>query len=247
MSQWHEDDAFWTTFYPVMFPETRWGVADGEVRSALSLLHITESVDVLDFCCGPGRHAIALAKLGHRVLGVDRTAFYLDIAKEKANEAGVDVVFERGDVRDFRRQGYFDCAISLFTSFGYFQDPADDLKVLENVYASLRPGGQLLMDLSGKEVVQNAFSSYCCTEIEPGVAWVEDRKVWGDWDGIENKWTLQRGEEKFEHTLLIRLYSGEALKKALLDVGFSRVDLFGSLAGDPYNDMARRLVAVGVK
>ena len=56
-----------------------------------------------------------------------------------------------------------------------------------------------------------------------------------------------RGEEMFEHTLFIRLYSGEALKKMMLDVGFSRVSLFGSLEGDPYDDRARRLVAVGVK
>jgi SAM-dependent methyltransferase len=247
MSEWHENDAFWTAFYPVMFSDARWAVADGEVQSALSLLDMHAPVDVLDFCCGPGRHAIALAKLGHRVLGVDRTAFYLDVGKKKAKDTGVNVVFERADVRLFRRVEAFDCALSLFTSFGYFQDPADDLRVLENVYASLRPGGKLLMDLSGKEVVEKALTPYSCTEPEPGLIWKEDRKVLGDWDGIENTWTLLHGEEKFEHTLFIRLYSGEALKKALLDVGFSRVDLFGSLDGDPYDDMARRLVAVGVK
>jgi SAM-dependent methyltransferase len=247
VSDWHEDDAFWTAFYPVMFSDARWAVADDEVRSALSLLDIHSPTDVLDFCCGPGRHAIALAKLGHRVLGVDRTAFYLNVGQKKAKDAGVDVVFERADVRLFRRIEAFDCALSLFTSFGYFQDPFDDLQVLKNVYESLRSGGKLLMDLSGKEVVEKALTPYSCAEPERGLIWTEDRQVMGDWEGIKNKWTLLRGEEKFEHTLFIRLYSGEALKKAMLDVGFSRVSLFGSLEGDPYDDRARRLVAVGVK
>lgn len=247
MSEWHENDAFWTAFYPVMFSKARWAIADDEVQSALSLLDIQTPVDVLDFCCGPGRHAVALAKLGHRVLGVDRTAFYLDVGREKAKEAGVEVLWALGDVRLFQRVAAFDCALSVFTSFGYFQDPADDLRLLENVYASLRPGGKLLMDLSGKEVVEKALTPYSCAEPEQGLIWTEERTVLGDWEGIKNKWTLLRGEEKFEHTLFIRLYSGEDLKKILLNVGFSRVNLFGSLEGDPYDHLARRLVVVGVK
>jgi SAM-dependent methyltransferase len=247
MSQWHEDDAFWKAFYPVMFSDARWAVAEGEVQSVLSLLGVTEPLDVLDFCCGPGRHTIAMAKLGHRVLGVDRTEYYLQIGRQRAEEAGVDLVFEQGDVRTFRRAEGFDCAVSLFTSFGYFDDPADDLKVLENVYASLRPGGKLLMDLSGKEVVAKAFTQRGWSEPEPGLVWLEERKVLPGWAGIENKWTLMRGESKFEHVLSIRLYSGIELRSALLGVGFSRVDFFGSLDGDPYDHSARRLVAVGVK
>jgi len=154
---------------------------------------------------------------------------------------------ELGDVRTFRQDEAFDCAVSLFTSFGYFDDPQDDIKVLENVYASLRSGGKLLMDLSGKEVIAKAFSARGWSEPEPGVLWLEERSVLPEWAGIRNKWTLVRGDEKFEHVLSIRLYSGLELKTALLSAGFSSVQLYGSLDGDPYDDMARRLVAVGVK
>ena len=89
MAAWYEDDAFWTAFYPAMFHEGRWAAADEEVRAALDLMGIVEPVDVLDFCCGPGRHAVALAREGHRVTGVDRTGPYLDIARKKARTAGV--------------------------------------------------------------------------------------------------------------------------------------------------------------
>ena len=247
MSAWHEDDAFWTAFYPVMFPEARWAVADEQVAQGLALLEVAEPVDVLDFCCGPGRHTLALAKLGHRVVGVDRTASYLDIGRQKAEGAGLDVRFELGDVRSFKTENAFDCAVSLFTSFGYFEDPLDDVKVLENVYASLRPGGKLLMDMSGKEVIAKAFVPRGWSEPEPGLTWLEERSVLPGWSGIKNKWTLIRGDEKFEHVLYIRLYSGKELETALLQTGFSQVHLYGSLDGDPYDNLARRLVAVGVK
>jgi SAM-dependent methyltransferase len=247
MTPWHEDDGFWETFYPAMFSDARWDLAEGEVQSALTLLGVAGPVDILDFCCGPGRHTVAMGKLGHRVLGVDRIASYLNIGRQKAVAAGVDVVFEQGDVRAFRRAEAFDCALSLYTSFGYFEAPADDVKVLENAYASLRSGGRLLMDLSGKEVVARSFTQRTWSEPEPGMVWLEDRKVLPEWAGIENKWTLIRGEERSEYVLSIRLYSAAELKAALLGVGFSHVDLFGSLKRDPYDQTARRLVAVGVK
>jgi len=71
----------------------------------------------------------------------------------------------------------FDIAISLFTSFGYFEDPRDDQKVLANVHASLKPGGKLLMDMSGKEVIARTFQPTGWSEPEPGTLVLQDRKV----------------------------------------------------------------------
>lgn len=245
--EWHEDDAFWKTFYPVMFSDARWALADGEVRLAMALLDAQAPANVLDFCCGPGRHAIAMATLGYRVVGVDRMADYVDIGRQKAKEAQVDIDFEVGDVRAFCRPSSFDYAVSIFTSFGYFADPADDAKLLANVYESLRKGGKLLMDMSGKEVITKTFTPRSWSEPEPGLIWLEDRKVMPGWEGIENKWTLIRDQEMFERTMVLRLYSGMELKRALQDVGFSHIELYGSLDGAPYDHLARRLVAVAVK
>lgn len=44
-------------------------------------------------------------------------------------------------------------AINLFTSFGYFEDPAEDLRVAKNLHESLKPGGKLVMEMMGKEVL----------------------------------------------------------------------------------------------
>ena len=247
MPAWYDDDDFWMAFYPAMFPETQWASAGDEVASALNLLALNTSAQVLDFCCGPGRHAIAMAALGHRITGVDRTAAYLEIGKGKAREAGVDVAFEQADVRDFRRVAEFDAAISLFTSFGYFQDPRDDQKVLTNVHASLKPGGKLLMDMSGKEVIARAFQPVSWSEPEPGVLVLQERRVRDGWEGIENRWMLIRDGERIEKRFFIRLYSGIELKAMMLSAGFSHVDIYGTLEGDPYDQKARRLVAVGVK
>lgn len=56
-------------------------------------------------------------------------------------------------MRSFIRPLSYDLVLNMFTSFGYFDDKKDDLKVLENVFVSLKPGGFLLIDVMGKETI----------------------------------------------------------------------------------------------
>ena len=145
--QWFEDEAFWETFYPFMFGEPKMAAAPAEVERVLALSGV-EGGRVLDLGCGPARHAVVLAQNGFAVTGVDRSDFLLSKARERT--AGLDVELVRSDMRDFVRAGAFDLALSLFTSFGYFETREEDLAVLRNVRASLKQGGVLVMDVMSK-------------------------------------------------------------------------------------------------
>ncbi len=50
--------------------------------------HIPRGSDVLDVGGGPGRYAIALARAGHRVTLLDLSGVSVDLARQKAQEAG---------------------------------------------------------------------------------------------------------------------------------------------------------------
>lgn len=244
---WYEDDRFWDDFYPALFHEGRWKVAPDEAASAIALADMAPGSEVLDFCCGPGRHSLAFARQGLRVTGVDRTASYLDRGRDRAQDEGLDIEFVQGDVRQFRREGAFDYAVSLFTSFGYFENPSDDRVLLQNVFASLRPGGTLLMDMSGKEIVARAFTTRSWSEPELGLYFLEERHPSEGWEYIDNRWVLIRDGEVREQRYRIRIYSGVELKAVMMSVGFTRVDLYGTLDGARYDHTARRMVAVGTK
>ena len=53
---WHEDDAFWETWGPVMFDSERVAGTAGEIDKVVRLMGITPGARVLDLCCGIGRH-----------------------------------------------------------------------------------------------------------------------------------------------------------------------------------------------
>lgn len=243
---WFEDAAFWDAVAPLLFDESRLAVTPAEVDGLLDLLGAPDGATVLDLCCGVGRHALELARRGFAVTGVDRTASLLAAAGDSAMKESLNIEWVEADMREFRRPGTFDAAVNLFSSFGYFPDPDDDRRVVLQVLDSLRPEGVFLIDTMGREVIARDFVERDWRRIGDRLL-IERRRIRDGWDWLDNEWTVVHGERRYECRWGIRLYSGSGLRDLLLDAGFSRVDLFGSLFGAPYDPEADRLVAVARK
>lgn len=246
MQEWFEDETFWEKLYPFMFPEQKFDAAEQEIDSVLDLADL-QSGDVLDMACGPGRHATALAKRGFRVTGVDLSPFLLRQASGLAQEESVSIEWVKEDMRSFARPESFDLAISLFTSFGYFDDRRDDVRVLRNVCKSLREGGALVMEMAGKECLASVFAPTGSEKLPDGRILVERRTVVDDWSRIRNEWIVIEGGTADTFELEVTIYSGQELKDRLYEAGFSEVALFGGFDGSEYGPNARRLVAVARK
>jgi tellurite methyltransferase len=95
-------------------------------------------VRVLDLACGSGRHAIAAARLGGDVTAIDWSEQRLAIARQRAQDAGVDVSWgrldlERGDIPN----GAFDVVMV----FNYL-----DRRRMADFANAVRPGGYLLYE-----------------------------------------------------------------------------------------------------
>ncbi len=126
MTEWFEDESFWQVLYSFLFPVERFSAAEEEVRKIISLVNFKGS-KVLDLCCGPGRHALALAKEGFQVTAVDLIPLLLERAKAAARSEYVNVEWIHDDMRKFNRPGEYDLIINLFTSFGYFEDEKENM------------------------------------------------------------------------------------------------------------------------
>jgi SAM-dependent methyltransferase len=246
---WHDDDALWQELAPVFFTARRRAAAPVEVEQLLRLVGARAGTRVLDLCCGPGRHAIELAARGHLVTGVDRTQRYLEEARAEAERRAVSVEWVEEDMRRFVRPGAFDLAVNLYTSFGYFEDPLDDQRVLEHLRESLVRGGALVLEMVGREVLARRWRARDWEESAAGLL-LEERKLEDDWAWIETRFVLwsgtagAAGAERSEHRIRHRLFSGSELKAQLLAAGFEEVRLFGDFDGSPYGLDAARLVAV---
>lgn len=245
---WHETDEFWHLLEPVIFSESIRANAASEVEQIVKLLGLAAGAHLLDMPCGPGRHSLEFLKRGFRVTGVDRTVRYLDEACRSGEPFAPRAEWVRADMREFRRDGGFDAAINLFTSIGYFEDPFDDLRILRNFAASLKPGAPLVIDIMGREVLARIFREREWRELPDGSIFLEERRAVRNWTRIANRWLLVRPDgTRYESRHELRLFSGQELELLLRDAGFGSVRILGSYAGVPYDQNAPRLVAVATK
>jgi SAM-dependent methyltransferase len=243
---WHGDPSFWETLEGLMFPPEKLEAADEELDALCALAGVEAPCRVLDVPCGVGRYAVELADRGFDVTGVDATAAYLDTARQRADEAGVDAEFVEADMREFVRPDTFDLVVNAFTSFGYFEDRDDDRRTARNFYESLRPGGRLVMSLTSKEVLAGKFRERTWSERD-GTYLLEEHEVRDDWSWIENRWVVVDDGDVREFEVSHRLYSARELSELLRDVGFDEVEVYGDREGAEYDQNAEHLVVVARK
>ncbi len=247
MTEWYEDDEFWESFAPYFFTPERIESSGAQADELVRILGVGPGGSVLDLCCGVGRHSIALARRGLAVTGVDRTRAFLDRAKTSAREEGVTVEWVQEDMRAFRRADAFDGAINCVTSFGYFEDQAEDLIVARNLHDALKAKARLVIEMMGKEVLARDWQERTWERMPDGAILLQERKLKSGWDWLESRWTMIGKKGRMELTFSTRPYSGAEIKGLLKQAGFREVELFGSLSGTPYDHRAVRLVAVATK
>lgn len=142
MTEWYEKS--FGEDYLVVYKHRDFGGARKEVERMISWLGLPPGSKVLDLCCGMGRHSLALAEAGYEVTGVDLSEVLL---REARSQKGAEqVTWLRSDMRDLPLTGGFDAVVNLFTSFGYFEEDEEQVKVLREIYRMLKPGGKFVID-----------------------------------------------------------------------------------------------------
>ena len=261
--EWFNDDNFWNCYAPVIFDSKRWAevpdVADAVTRLAGLRIYGespggTGGPRALDLCCGMGRITAELSRRGFIATGVDLCRSLLETAREDAAYEGLDIEYVEEDARSFKRPGYFDTALNLYISFGYFEDPCGDLLLARNVYESLKGGGSFIIETLGKEIAVRDFTPGEWFE-RAGYTVLTEYEAVDSWAGLKNRWILIRQDSagskelpaRTEKTFTQRLYAASELRALLFRAGFSTVEIYGGWDERPYDQYAENLIAVGRK
>ena len=236
------DSKVWTAMETFMFPQHKWQEAVTEVEGVIRMAQLQKGDRIVDIPCGIGRHALQLARRDFQVTGIDITSEFLQQARRRAGNIGLNVEWLRADMREFCRPNAFDAAINLYTSFGYFEDPADDLRVLENIFCSLKSGGRLLMDLMSRDIFIRTMPMQTCTEQSDGSQILSEHSFTKNGKWLENKWMHIDGENQSQAQVGLRLYLKEELEDLVHKAGFVSVQAFGDFDGSQYDETARHLL-----
>ena len=245
--QWFEKEDFWIYFAPIMFDDARWAEAPDVAEYVKKLAGLKEGDSVLDAGCGLGRISLELALLGLKVTGVDIIQAELDAAAESALDEGVELELIKADLRTFSSDKKFDCAVNLYTSFGYCDTIDEDMMILKNIADSLRPGGTFILECSSRE---SAIKYFTKGEEFDRAGWhvKTEFSVEGAWEGLRSRWILSDDfGKKVDHLFVQRLYSAPDLCRRMLDCGFSTAQAYGDFDLSPYDENLRTMIIVAKK
>ena len=219
-----------------------------EVDCIEKVLKIKPSMEILDLCCGYGRHSIELAKRGYEVTGQDINPLFLKEAKKTAQKAGVKIRWIKRDMRKISSRREFDVILNLFTSFGYFKKEEDHQKVISEVYKALKPKGFFLLDVINRERMIREYQRKDFLKFKDGSILIIER----DFDFIksrnnERRIIIKKSGKRKEVNLSVRIFTLTELismcKKA--DLIFKKS--YGNYRRDPISSDSKRYILIAQK
>lgn len=235
--------------YLALYPHRDEAEARADVRAIIDLVTLAKDEPLLDLGCGAGRHLLALHEAGFsRLVGIDLSQELLDVAAELlagGSDEGIELV--RADMREIPYVEHFATVLSLFTSFGYFEDEVEDRTVLAAVNRALQRGGTFLIDTLNRGSVVAHLVPKEERDLSGRTLRIE-RRVSKDRRRVEKTThVFEEGRERRAFHESVRMYTRDELDRMLRDAGFVNVRCYGSLVGEPLSPQSKRLVLVAEK
>lgn len=222
---------WWRTFFDEAYvqaweAEGAFEATAGDAAALVTFLGLEPGSTVLDIPCGFGRFSRPLHEAGFQVAGVDGSPDQIRLAREH----NPGPAYALGDMRE-PPAGPFDGVVNLYSSFGYFEDPADDTACLQAWYRVLRPGGVLILETMHRDRLAWLWGQ----DPDPGSGRETGHTDWVS--GVRTSQVEVGGETR---TFRVRLYTATELVRTMTQVGFTDVEVFGGLDGSEL-DPSRRL------
>ena len=196
--------------------------------------------------CGQGRHAHLLAENGFDVDGLDYSPELLAVARKRG--IGSNLRYTRGDMRKLpaRWSRRFDAVINLFTSFGFFAHPADDVRVIREFGRVLKPGGILIWHGGSRDGVMARFLSRDWWE--SGKTLFAQEREFDPLSGfLTVRSTWRRGSKTGTREHRLRLYTATRLSELMADAGMVVESAYDGFTDKPMSRTSSEMLLVARK
>jgi len=208
-------------------------ITEFEVDLFSKIMQLQPDHQILDLCCGQGRHSLELANKGFKnIFGLDRSRYLIQKAKANAKKIGVLCKFREGDARKLPyNPDTYDSVLILGNSFGYFESINDDLLVLKEAFRVLKPWGKILIDITDGEFIRNNFQIRSWEWIDKNFFVCRERSLSLDKQKLISREVITHVNKGVlvDQFYAERLYSKISISELLKNVGFSEIKFHGSI------------------
>lgn len=205
---------------------------------------------LLDLGCGPGLYAERFHCKGFQVNGLDLSRRSIAYARAHTDPA---IRYRCTDYLDTEFPGEIDLAVMIYCDFGVLPPESRKL-LLGKVFAALKPGGCFVFDAFTRFQYAGFRETDTVTENPSGGFWSAEKHT------VRDRRLAYPEDRTFLHQASVRTKTGlkyyhiwehvftrRELRSVLKAAGFSRIDLYGDIAGAPDSPRGKTLGAVARK
>lgn len=221
---------FNSPFYPILYHNRDARDARILIDNLLQELKPHPDSKILDLACGRGRHSIYLNMKGYDVTGLDMSKSSVLDASQHINNK---LRFMVGDMRSIPYAGQFDVVLNLFTSFGYFEDVGDNIKTLESIHTSLKPGGNLILDFFNSPKLVRDLVEDEVKEIQ-GIKFHIARSIVDNKIRKQIEFECDGADYYFEES--VEAFHVNDFKEMFANAGFNILHTYGDYELSPYSE-----------
>jgi len=179
-----------------------------------------------------------LNTIGYKVTGLDLSAESIAYAKQYENDR------LHFDVHDMSKPYHqkFDAIFNLFTSFGYFEDEADNLNTIKAIKANLNENGIAVIDFMNVNYVLNNLVAEDVKIIE-GITFKMKRHL--DAGYIVKDINFDIDDKAHHYQERVKAFTLEDFKDMFNKANMQLIDVFGDYKLNPFHkENSERLVLI---
>lgn len=243
--QWFES-WFDSPYYHILYKNRDKKEAELFIDSLYSRFKIKPEHTILDLACGKGRHSIYMASKLNLVTGVDLAPNSIAEAKKKALESGniLNPKFQVEDMRNFDLNQNFDFIFNLFTSFGYFDDKTDNLKVIESISNHQSAGGIVVIDYLNSQLVRTN-GQQIDEKMIANIHFKTHKKIKPD--HVVKDIVFSDNGHNYQFQERVQLFEPNEIEQMLKQYNYKVIEHYGDFYLNPYSPISPRSILVGIK
>jgi cyclopropane fatty-acyl-phospholipid synthase-like methyltransferase len=233
---------FDTRYYHILYKNRDDKEAERFIDNLCKHLGLKKDAYALDLACGKGRHSVTLNKHGYKVLGADLSAHSINEASQFSKE-GLEFVVQ--DMRIPIEGEKFDAIFNLFTSFGYFDEMGDNIRVIQSANTMLDSNGLFVIDFMNANRVIHQLVEKETKEVD-GIVFHITREY--DGQHIFKHIRFHADNHDYNFTERVQALKYADFEKMLTSNGFKILSIFGDFDLNTFDENSSdRLILIAQK
>lgn len=166
---------------------------------------------VMELGCGTGSMTQILSEKGYDMIGIDNSEDMLELAQEKKEKTGRDILYLLQDMREFELYGTVRAVVSVCDCVNYVTEEEDLAEVFRLVNNYLDPDGVFLFDFNTKYKYQEILGDQVIAEDRETCSFI--------WD---NYYDEEEEINEYELTLFVQCEEQKSLYRKYQELHYQR-------------------------